>query len=250
MWSVKALRGKDGSHAGSHALCRPAGHSTQWILFLEGGGWCYGPNATLTIASCAHRAGDLPPSGQHGIAGGGQDYGGILGADPVRNPDFYTWNAAFLHYCDGASFGSSRPDPITVKDRQGRPALMWMRGRNNFDALIADLQERQGMSAASEIILSGGSAGGLAVFYNLDHLAEMVPGVKLTGFPDAGYFLDAQSVSGEYEYRANFQGADPVWNVTQSRGTNLHCLESYPTSEHWKCLMAPYILPHVQTPVS
>ena len=38
------------------------------------------------------------------------------------------------------------------------------------------------------MILSGGSAGGLATFYNLDHLATLLPaGVKLTGAPDAGH---------------------------------------------------------------
>ena len=61
---------------------------------------------------------------------------------------------------------------------------MWMRGRNNFDAIVADLRARSGMDQATEVILSGGSAGGLAVFYNLDHLADMLgPAVRVTGFP-------------------------------------------------------------------
>ena len=48
------------------------------------------------------------------------------------------------------------------------------------------------MDKATEVILSGGSAGGLAVFYNLDHLADLLgPSVLLTGFPDAGFFSDA-----------------------------------------------------------
>jgi hypothetical protein len=65
---------------------------------------------------------------------------------PFRNPDFYDWNAAFLHYCDGASFGSSRPDPINTVDKNGKPKQLWMRGRNNFDALIGNLQDKYGMS--------------------------------------------------------------------------------------------------------
>jgi hypothetical protein len=88
---------------------------------------------------------------------------------------------------------------------------MWMRGRNNFDAVVSYLQTTLGMGNATEVILSGGSAGGLAVFYNLDHLATLLPkGVRLTGFPDAGFFLDGMSVSGSYTYRQNFIGADPV----------------------------------------
>jgi hypothetical protein len=106
------------------------------------------------------------------------------------------------------------------------------------------------MSNATEVILSGGSAGGLAVFYNLDHLADVLgASIKLTGFPDAGYFLDHADTKGEYTYRKLFQGADQVWNVTGSGGTNAACLAAYPVSEQWKCLMAPYITPFLKTPV-
>lgn len=106
------------------------------------------------------------------------------------------------------------------------------------------------MGRATEIILSGGSAGGLAVFYNLDHLATLLPkGVRLTGFPDAGFFLDAPTqADGSHSYRDNFVGADPVWNVTGSGGTNLKCLSAN-TGQEWKCLMAPYIAEHLETPV-
>ena len=161
--------------------------STKWILFLEGGGWCYGATSNATIASCASRGGFVPgepsASGYRGV----QDYGGVMGSSPETNPDFYTWNAIFIHYCDGASMGSSRTDPIAVKDHKGNPAKLWMRGRNNFNAVIDDLLMTQGMGKATEVILSGGSAGGLAVFYNLDHLVTLLPpSVRVTGFPDAG----------------------------------------------------------------
>ena len=146
------------------------GSSTQWVLFLEGGGWCYGATANATIASCAGRGGFAPGSDAVGESSGESsgarretpDYGGVMGSSPETNPDFYTWNAIFIHYCDGASMGSSRTDPIAVKDKKGKPAQLWMRGRNNFNAVIDDLLATQGMDKATEVILSGGSAGGLA----------------------------------------------------------------------------------------
>ena len=119
------------------------------------------------------------------------------------------------HYCDGASFGGARATPIAVHKKDGTPAQMWLRGRAIFDGVVSYLLDAHSMSGAREVILSGGSAGGLAVLYNLDHLATLLPtGVRLTGFPDAGFFLDAPSTKGSYDYRALFQGADPVWNVT------------------------------------
>eukprot|EP01052_Picozoa_sp_SAG31_P049241 SAG31_NODE_10685_length_1109_cov_11.936258_1_plen_238_part_10 len=132
--------------------------STQWILFLEGGGWCYGATANATIASCARRGGFSPNSVADSSASGVYastvlDYGGVMGSSPDTNPDFFTWNAIFIHYCDGASMGSSRTDPIMVKDKDGKPAQLWMRGRNNFNAVIDDLMATQGMDKATEVIL-------------------------------------------------------------------------------------------------
>ena len=56
--------------------------------------------------------------------------------------------------------------------------------------------------------------------YNLDHLATLLPATtRLTGFPDAGFFLDGvNSQTQQHDYRNNFIGADPVWNVTGSGG--------------------------------
>ena len=87
-----------------------------------------------------------------------------MAQDPTVNPDFYTWNKVFVHYCDGASFGGSRVEPIATSARDGKPAQMWMRGRNNFNALISYLLTTVGMGNATNVILSGGSAGGLATF--------------------------------------------------------------------------------------
>jgi hypothetical protein len=236
--------------------------SSQWVLFLEGGGWCYGATVDAATKSCASRGGaSWPPKsgnyhssmGTEGrapqVGAGGADIGGIMSSDPKINPDFYTWNKVFMHYCDGSSFGGGRVDPIAVT-RGGGPGDLWLRGRNNFDALVSHYSTTLGMDKATDIILSGGSAGGLAVFYNLDHFATLLPpSVRLVGFPDAGFFMDVKGeTSGKYDYRANFQGADPVWNVTGSGGTNLKCLEAN-AGEKWKCLMAQYIAPHVETPM-
>ena len=262
--------------------------STAWVLFLEGGGWCYGTTANETLKSCAGRAGGIWPPPTLSAANGeilgsstpaglltsafaspapvpvplppynsppsGADIGGVMSNDPVLNPDFYTWNKIFIHYCDGGSFGSSRIDPIPIATRAGEPTEMWMRGRNNFDAVIAYFRQNStlGMGRATEVILSGGSAGGLAVFYNLDHLAELLgPSVRLTGFPDAGFFLDAttQANASAHLYRDEFRAADPIWNVTGSGGTNKACLADNVGGQEWKCLMAPYIAPYIKTPI-
>ena len=57
------------------------------------------------------------------------------------------------------------------------------------------------------------------------------------------FFLDAKTEAGEFWYREQFQGADPLWNVTGSGGTNAACLAATPKDEQWKCLMVSARLP-------
>ena len=220
-----------------------------FLAFLAG--WCYGSTSAATVASCtARRASTFRwPEPSY--------FGGVLGANCSTNPDFCHANAVFLRYCDGASFGSNRAEPIVVRTPSGQqPANMWLRGRPNFDAIIATLQSEFGFggAAGTEVILSGGSAGGLAVFYNVDHLASLLePNANVTrvvGFPDAGFFMDHKNTEGTFAYRANFIGADPVWNVTGGGGTNAACLAALaPKGEAWKCLMAQYLVPWIKTPL-
>jgi hypothetical protein len=85
--------------------------SDKWVLFLEGGGWCYGLTPNATVVACAHRAMAQADSARSREAESSRptaDYGGVMSSDPTVNPDFYGWNAAFIHYCDGASFGSNQ----------------------------------------------------------------------------------------------------------------------------------------------
>lgn len=58
----------------------------------------------------------------------------------------------------GASFGSARLAPIPVRTRSNASALMYMRGRAIFDAVVTELMRGHGMGAASDVILSGGEA--------------------------------------------------------------------------------------------
>ena len=78
--------------------------SDQWVLFLEGGGWCYGDTANATKQSCARRGGmNWPPNSVDSAmsaypvaSSNGADIGGVMSNDPHLNPDFYTWNKVII----------------------------------------------------------------------------------------------------------------------------------------------------------
>eukprot|EP00035_Acanthoeca_spectabilis_P017405 m.362766 g.362766 ORF g.362766 m.362766 type:complete len:270 (-) comp16652_c2_seq3:2219-3028(-) len=104
-------------------------------------------------------------------------------ADPLQNPAMY--NYTFVHYCDGASYTGDRADPVEVNGKK-----IYYRGRRIRDAVIAHLLQHAGMAAASDVVISGNSAGGLGVYLNLDAIREQIPkAVRVRGLAAAGFFL-------------------------------------------------------------
>lgn len=60
-----------------------------------------------------------------------------------------------------------------------------------FEAIVADLRAKAGLGKASDVILSGDSAGGIGVWPNLDWLAEQLPAARVVGAPIAGFYFYA-----------------------------------------------------------
>jgi hypothetical protein len=88
------------------------------------------------------------------------------------------------------------------------------RGRAILDALLEDLRINQGLADASEVVVSGSSAGGLTVYLHLDAIAAAFgTNTRVVGMVDAGYFLDANTTSGQPLYRQESQGALPLWGA-------------------------------------
>lgn len=183
----------DGSPPAHYALIQDP---TRWVVFIEGGGWCFTP------ASCASRAAGGGGSSRNNAQS--MDVGGLLSPNATINPRFFNCSFVFIRYCDGSSHssGASAPLPVpedarvltgepdgAVPHSTGSgvvPAQVWLRGRANLDAQIQYLLQRRGMSAAREVILTGGSAGGTSVFLAADHVAAMMPkGARFVAAPDA-----------------------------------------------------------------
>ena len=230
-------------------------NASRFIVFLEGGGWCFG------AAECAGRA--KSSIGTSDNFENCTDMGGVMSINATENPDFHTWTMVFVHYCDGASFTSGRPAALPFASAPH--GQLWFRGRANLNAVFDVLLNSYGMAKADALVLSGGSAGGLAVYLNIDHVAQLMrkaaPQARVVGFPDAGYFADlatAQNTS-DYWYREQFQYADATaWNSTASGGTNEACLTAMASAaasagvkndQAWRCLMAEYVTDFIETPL-
>jgi len=217
--------------------------ASKWLLHLQGGGWC------VSTGDCANRANSSlgssnswprtgPPTADGGAAG-------ILSADPIINPHFANWSVAFLGYCDGGSYAGSVSDPVPV----GNGDVIFYRGRHILDEFVSKLLS-SGVSSASEVILSGCSAGGLAAFLHADYVGSLLPkSVRYSAAPGAGFFLaDFPAYTGGYEYLSNYKWVASAMNVTPN--VNAGCVAYYATQPDalWKCFTAPYTLPFITTP--
>lgn len=257
---ISGARCLDGSPAAYYWRPGYGSGAQSWILFFEGGGWCAGfADAVGGFDSCLSRSkGGLGSStGTAPTMELGYQGGATLSPDPTVNPRFYNWNVAYAHYCDGASFSGNRSEAVDVNGTQ-----LYFRGARIFEAIVSNItapvsQGGKGMAGAQQAILSGCSAGGLAVYLHCDAFAGMLPQTAVKCVADAGYFANIPSMFGqppvpnprnsiiEYEY---------TWVFTQQQsnnsliGVNQRCLAAI---GRWNplCFFPEYNLKYTTTPL-
>ena len=250
--------------------------STRWSIYFGGGGWCY--NETLCAARAASKLGTStlwPAVGECACP--------YFDAD--GSPDGGGCNCASLVYCDGASFSGFRAQPWPVApplgggdggdgglpyktrrrtwrlDGDGHagdnpPPLrhitqLAFRGLRNLDAALEHLVADGGLADATELVVTGGSAGGLSTFLHADRVAAAAPRARVRALPVVGYFLDHPEMGGGTpDYREHMQNVMDMQNVTggDSGGAlSEACLAAYPM-ERWRCFMSPFAQAFVKTP--
>jgi len=105
------------------------------------------------------------------------------------------------------------------------------------------------MNSASEVILTGCSAGGLATYLHTDYVKSILPSsVKYRAMADAGYFIDVANITGQMHIRMLGQYASKMQNSTM--GANQDCIAYYTSKgETWRCLSPQYSYPFIKSPI-
>lgn len=207
--------------------------SHQWVVFFHGGAWCD------SIESCYLRS--LTTLGSSTTYPPTATSGGIFSNNQYLNPDFYTWNAVSPMYCDGASWTGNADQPATYNNTQ-----IYFRGKRNLDALISSLQQ-QGMSEASDVMIGGCSAGGLATYFHADYIASFFPNAStIKAMPVSGFFLNASSLYGQYVFGDQMAAVFNLHN--SSGGVHAQCIAN--NQQHPQaCFMAENTYPYIKTPI-
>jgi len=232
----------DGSKPSYFIRQRKALPSNKWHVFFEGAGWCF------TSDSCRKRSQtSLGSSHSHKCVG---VYEGYLSPSAEKNPVLHDFNYVHVRSCDGGSWSGNTSSQL---DDEG--TTLHYRGYSIRRALISQLLEIHGMDKAVEVVISGQSAGGLAVMLGIDDMASQIYNVnnraKVVGLVDSGFFPDIDfSVDriGNRTYRYSSSLRSTFHNMRMFHGTNRYCLQDKEVTTA-DCAFAEYLIPHVGVPL-
>ena len=213
----------------------------KFVVFQKGGGWCN------SLASCAARAETELGSSNASFCPAAIDYATfsetaaflLLSNNASVNPQAWNWTRIFLPYLDGGSQVGDLSAP--VRTAAGRD--IFFRGARLRRALAAALLSDEGMAAATDVLLGGGSAGGLATYLHADSWrAELPASATLVSVPDSGFFLNFNSSC------ASGYGRDMRWVVEAMNASLPAACVAVHADDPALCMFAENIAPTLQTP--
>jgi len=244
-----------------------ATNSTKWTVYLQPGGWCYDEVDCYCRSQMHYGTSTLLPK-TAGCSCMNPNEDGSMARD---------CNCLYLPYLDGGSFSGHRaaPVPVPAGGATGVPAgaTVTFRGLANLDGVVAHALAELGMRGATELVVTGASAGGLSTFLHADRVVAAVraggaPLVKVAAAPVVGYFLDAGNAAGSTgatgpntqawsnisggaaaNYTAWMEYAFAMQNMTFGPDGALHpgCEAKHPTQPHL-CFMSPHMQEFIETP--
>ncbi|XP_054635897.1 carboxylesterase notum2 isoform X2 [Dunckerocampus dactyliophorus] len=251
----------------AHVTCNdgtPAGFylkenrgSRRWLLFLEGGWFCYSKE------TCDSRYQNIPrlmSSSGWPLTKSGS---GILSSQVAENPYWHNANIIFIPYCSSDVWSGTGPVPTPApKPRQVREKE---RGRNATEnAFMGSLIIREvvkdlvpkGMKQAKVVMLSGESAGGTGVLLNIERVASQLEQLgaeaQVRGLVDSGWFLESKhqrspncpetvTCSPEDAIKVGLR----MWNGMVPE----RCRRLYKKGEEWQCFFGHKLYSTLTSPL-
>ncbi|XP_002988519.2 pectin acetylesterase 8 [Selaginella moellendorffii] len=215
-------------------------NSPNWLLFLRGGGVCYGDSKER---SCLSRSTSELGSSQQMSEQISLNFG-ILSISKKNNPDFWNWNHVEITYCDGGSYLGDVEKPVQVFDTEtNKTRYLYYRGRKIWNYTIRNLLQK-GMKHANQVLLSGCSVGATATAVYCNDFKQLLPHATVKCLMDGGLFVNLPDITGNYSLQSIFDITVREHNITLGIERNY-----VPTNAAYKQLFPPYILPSIKQPM-
>lgn len=235
----KTTNGKclDGTPSGFYHLAQ---NSTKWVIAFDGGGECNSKD------SCTSKLnGPLGSSNYFSSSTSFDSAGGwFMDTDVSRNPGFGDWNKVRVAYCtQDLHMG-------TVTTATAATWGLFFSGELVFQAILDALDATSGLKSATDILLSGESAGGIAVWPKVDALAARYPAARVSGAPVAGFYSYSFPYTGPNATNgglANFNstGLDELYALYQP-SLNAACVAANAADPAF-CILSNNSFPYVKS---
>ena len=253
----------DGSQAAFYFRPGSGTGAKKWHIHHQGGGWCE------SLDDCLQRSTTALGTSKNYTDTMTQETG-YFSENPDQNPMMYNWNTVYMPYCDGASFSGNNAS-TTVHNGTALHFRGWHIRKAIQASLLAGTMANPApakLSDATDVVIGGCSAGGLATYLHTDQWCDAVHAVnaqaKCVGLPDSGFFIDYQNptvpaqppvaaaerlgntIAGNYH--AGLKWAHDIQNA--SAGINVDCVAAHQsTHDDWKCMFAEHTAPFIHTPI-
>ena len=205
---------------GAYWFAPGAAGNTQWLIYLQGGMWCY------SEATCGARY----QAGPFFMSSAGlpeqMNMGGVFSDNP-ENP-WASANKIYAAYCSSDGWAGDVGASAAT--------FGWnFRGQQIIAAIVADLVARQGLAGGADVLFGGCSAGARGAMVNLDFIQPMLPaGCTLRGLLDSGLWLDLNPPdTAEDSLQAQTQAIYAL--VNPAARIPAACAAQY-AGQAWKCL--------------
>eukprot|EP00123_Amoebidium_parasiticum_P011953 comp21017_c0_seq1/m.28217 comp21017_c0_seq1/g.28217 ORF comp21017_c0_seq1/g.28217 comp21017_c0_seq1/m.28217 type:complete len:426 (-) comp21017_c0_seq1:266-1543(-) len=232
----------DGTPGAYYLRNGTGGGVNKWYIHFQGGGWCTDDKdcvdrSEMFLGSTAPQY-NPPELDLQKVTWCNYK---ALSQDPTVNPLMHDWNAVVVRYCDGGSYAGNRKGPYIVGDR-----MLWFRGHHIMRALIYDLLKK-GMKNATDVVVGGGSAGGLGTVLQMDLWRNKLPAsTRLTGFVMDSFFLDYNITVNPRSHQDKMQW---VFNTQRSIVPQACAQNHSVTGDQWRCMFPEHALPYVPHPI-
>lgn len=135
-----------------------------------------------------------------------------------------------LGYCDGALHQGHAANPLKYKD-----AELYFRGATITRAHFAWMDAKYGLRGADRVMITGGSAGGIAVHLWTNYLRGFVRNTEaVRAVDDSGVFLNVKTALGDAKIEKFVCNVFKLANIDEK--TPLAACNALHSGEEWKCL--------------
>lgn len=237
--------------ASSGALCldgsppayyyRKGASSSKLLVYFQGGGWC------TSVEDCYERSrtrlgssSSYPPEQDLGFSECDSMFSGNASCSFMSD-----WTHVYIKYCDGGSYSGDNATLTAYGN-----ATLAFRGSRVLDAVLDSLDEHLGLGSATDLVVSGCSAGGLAAYLHGDRVRARAPAsARAVIMPDSGFFLDFPASYGAARtVFHNYTRALRWVYAQQNASVNAACVTAE-ASDPARCVFAQHVAPHIRTPV-